>query len=89
MTWKDKLEIGLKDDAPFRRDNVPDFQKDADDPANEDEDAARSPEQPRAREDAEAAPPAVEGTEDHPAVQPSPEDQRGGDSNTARRRLVP
>ena len=27
MTWKDKLEIGLKDDAPFRRDNSPDFQK--------------------------------------------------------------
>jgi hypothetical protein len=26
MTWKDKLEIGLKDDAPFRRDNLPDFQ---------------------------------------------------------------
>jgi hypothetical protein len=27
MTWKDKLEIGLKDDASFRRDNLPDFQK--------------------------------------------------------------
>jgi hypothetical protein len=23
MTWKDKLELGLKDDAPFRRDNLP------------------------------------------------------------------
>ena len=27
MTWKDKLEIGLKDDAPFRRDNLPEFQQ--------------------------------------------------------------
>ena len=26
MTWKDKLEIGLKEDAPFRRDNLPDDQ---------------------------------------------------------------
>lgn len=24
MTWRDKLEIGLKHDAPFRRDNLPD-----------------------------------------------------------------
>jgi len=23
MTWKDKLEIGLKDDASFREDNLP------------------------------------------------------------------
>lgn len=23
MTWKDKLELGLKEDAPFRRDNLP------------------------------------------------------------------
>jgi len=26
MTWKDKLEIGLKEDAPFRKDNLPDDQ---------------------------------------------------------------
>jgi hypothetical protein len=26
MTWKDKLEIGLKDDAPYRKDNLPDQQ---------------------------------------------------------------
>jgi hypothetical protein len=31
MSLKDKLEIGLKPDAPFRPDNLPDFQKD--DPA--------------------------------------------------------
>lgn len=23
MTWKDKLELGLKQDAPFRKDNLP------------------------------------------------------------------
>ena len=26
MTWKDKLEIGLKPDAPYRKDNLPDQQ---------------------------------------------------------------
>lgn len=26
MTWKDKLEIGLKNDAPFRKDNLPEAQ---------------------------------------------------------------
>lgn len=28
MSLKDKLEIGLKSDAPYRADNLPDFQKD-------------------------------------------------------------
>ena len=31
MSLKDKLEIGLKPDAPFRKDNLPEFQQD--DPA--------------------------------------------------------
>ena len=26
MTLKDKLEIGLKEDAPYRKDNLPEFQ---------------------------------------------------------------
>lgn len=26
MTWRDKLEIGLKGDAPFRKDNLPESQ---------------------------------------------------------------
>ena len=26
MTWRDKMEIGLKRDAPFRRDNLPTFE---------------------------------------------------------------
>lgn len=33
MSLKDKLEIGLKPDAPYRKDNLPDFQRD--DPACE------------------------------------------------------
>jgi hypothetical protein len=28
MTAKDKLEIGLKPDAPYRKDNLPEFQQD-------------------------------------------------------------
>jgi hypothetical protein len=53
MTWKDKLEVGLKDDAPFRRDNLPEFQQT---PGPDDEgkpdDPTRSPEEPGAREEA-------------------------------------
>ena len=26
MTWRDKLEIGLKEDAPYRKDNLPESQ---------------------------------------------------------------
>ena len=59
MTWKDKLEIGLKDDAPFRRDNLPDFQKSGGDApdearATQPNPPDRSPEEPGAREEAEA-----------------------------------
>lgn len=39
MTLRDKLEIGLKDDARFRRDNLPDFQKDDVPPGQPDENA--------------------------------------------------
>ena len=48
MTWRDKLEIGLKEDAPFRRDNLPDFQvRGIQIPAG----PGRSPEIPAARMD--------------------------------------
>lgn len=57
MTWKDKLEIGLKDDAAFRRDNLPDFQKAPDGPASKPDDETRSPEEPGARRAAEVAGP--------------------------------
>jgi hypothetical protein len=52
MTWKDKLEIGLKDDAPFRRDNLPDFQTKKGGPETRSGDSTRSPEEPGARQDA-------------------------------------
>ena len=62
MTWKDKLEIGLKEDAPFRKDNLP---------ANEihgpeiPSGPGRSPEIPEARHDHDAtAPPATPTKED-------------------------
>lgn len=55
MTWKDTLEIGLKDDAPFRRDNLPDFQVEPNGPETQPGDPTRSPEEPGAREDAEEA----------------------------------
>jgi hypothetical protein len=62
MTLRDKLEIGLKDDARFRRDNLPDFQKedvapgqptgdaaDIDRPDDEPLSLDRSPVEPSAR----------------------------------------
>ena len=52
MTWKDKLEIGLKDDAPFRRDNLPEFQQTGEPETPEDPDEERSPEEPGARAEA-------------------------------------
>ena len=55
MTWKDKLEIGLKEDAPFRRDNLPDSEKSTDGPATKPDDPTRSPEEPGAREHTAAA----------------------------------
>jgi len=52
MTWKDKLEIGLKDDAPFRRDNLPEFQQTGEGNTPEEPEADRSPEEPGARAEA-------------------------------------
>jgi len=49
MTLKDKLEIGLKEDARFRRDNLPDSEKTPDGPATRPDDPTRSPEEPGAR----------------------------------------
>jgi hypothetical protein len=59
MTWKDKLEIGLKEDAPYRRDNLPDDQVQGSETPGED---GRSPEVPEARED-ENDPPVQPGAE--------------------------
>ena len=52
MTWKDKLEIGLKDDAAFRHDNLPDFQQTTDESQKKPGDPTRSAEEPGAREEA-------------------------------------
>ena len=48
MTWKDKLEIGLKEDAPYRKDNLPESQvRGPEVPSG----PGRSPEIPAARQD--------------------------------------
>lgn len=52
MTWKDKLEIGLKDDAAFRRDNLPEFQKNPVGREKKAGDESRSREEPGARKEA-------------------------------------
>lgn len=63
MTWRDKLEIGLKPDAPYRKDNLPDSQVHGPEiPAG----PGRSAEIPEAEEEAErvATDPATEDTKD-------------------------
>ena len=55
MSLKDKLEVGLRPDAPYRKDNLPEFQQD--DPSCEN--AARpddSAEAERARKDCDEHP---------------------------------
>ena len=54
MTWKDKLEIGLKEDAPFRKDNLPEQQVRGPEVAAG---PGRSPVIPAAKAEAEATPP--------------------------------
>lgn len=49
MTWKDKLEIGLKDDAAYRRDNLPKFQTTSRSRRKKPGDPTRSAEEPGAR----------------------------------------
>jgi hypothetical protein len=56
MTWKDKLELGLKPDAPFRKDNLPEQQvRGPEVPAG----SGRSPVVPAAVEDVVSQPPPV------------------------------
>jgi len=53
MTWRDKLEIGLKPDAPYRKDNLPDQQvRGPEVPAGK----GRSPVVPEAADDKTVAP---------------------------------
>jgi hypothetical protein len=53
MTWKDKLELGLKEDAPYRKDNLPPRQVRGPEVAAG---PGRSAEVPLARGDDEPAP---------------------------------
>ena len=53
MTWKDKLELGLKEDAPFRKDNLPPSQIRGPELSTG---IGRSPEIPLARADQTEAP---------------------------------
>jgi hypothetical protein len=63
MTWRDKLELGLKEDAPFRKDNLPASQvRGPEIPTG----PGRSPEIPMAREDAKKHPAPAEETDDLP-----------------------
>ncbi len=63
MTWRDKLEIGLKEDAPYRKDNLsPDQIRGPELPAG----PGRSPEIPLSRDDRTQAPDAEAATEDLP-----------------------
>jgi len=48
MTWKDKLELGLKEDAAFRKDNLPPSQVRGEERPSG---PGRSPEIPAARDD--------------------------------------
>lgn len=57
MTWKDKLELGLKNDAPFRKDNLPERQ-------------VRGPEVPAGPGRSPVIPAAIDDAEnpDHPTI---------------------
>ena len=57
MTLKDKLEIGLKEDAPYRKDNLPDAEVRG---PEIDAGPGRSPEIPEARPDEEGGVPAAD-----------------------------
>ena len=67
MTWKDKLEIGLKEDAPFRKDNLPEDQvRGPEIPSG----PGRSPVIPAAREDRTAVPASSEAPDGEAAESP-------------------
>jgi hypothetical protein len=81
MTWKDKLEIGLKEDAPYRRDNLPDAEKATRGPLTKPGDPTRSPVEPGARERSESASPVV-------APQKKSRGRRTAGTSTGRRARV-
>ena len=69
MTLKDKLEIGLKEDAPYRKDNLPDNQvRGPEIPAG----PGRSPEIPLARKDKNVVPDTEDTTDDSASIPQPP-----------------
>jgi hypothetical protein len=76
MTWKDKLELGLKEDAAFRKDNLPESQvRGPEIPAG----PGRSPEIPAARNDAnEPTVPQKTGTAEEDEADRTPGARRAG-----------
>jgi hypothetical protein len=67
VTWKDKLEIGLKEDAPYRKDNLPASEiRGPEKPAG----PGRSPEIPMAR--AQKTPPSTQARTRTTARKPGP-----------------
>lgn len=61
MTWRDKLELGLKEDAAFRKDNLPPSQVRGPEIITG---PGRSPEMPMAREDKTTVAEPIPGSED-------------------------
>lgn len=62
MTWRDTLELGLKDDAAYRKDNLPPSQVRG---AKIPNGPGRSPEIPMAREDKTHVAPTVSSEDEH------------------------
>jgi hypothetical protein len=91
MTWRDKLEIGLKEDAPYRKDNLPEQEvRGPEIPAGPE----RSPIVPAAIDDVNEVPPQTSGTsderaegrKDHGEFSEAEEDRKTGEpANWARR----
>ena len=73
MTWKDKLELGLKNDAPFRKDNLPESQVRG---PEIDAGPGRSPIIPAAIEDANNPPPAAREAELEAKLQAELQDEQ-------------
>jgi hypothetical protein len=65
MTWRDKLELGIKENAPFRKDNLPASQVRG---PEIDQGPGRSPEIPMARQDHTRVPNAPVAEKEEPVV---------------------
>jgi hypothetical protein len=71
MSLKDKLEIGLKPDAPYRQDNLPEFQQDDPDCV----DAAEPGDGPSERAARERCSPPAPARVGGPHAEPEPDDK--------------